>query len=234
MWWERTRKQAMNDIYAQVDQYLEGLFGPGDEVLEAAERRADEAQLPQIQVSASYGRFLHVLALAVNARSVLEVGTLAGYSAIWLARALPEDGRLVSLEHDQTHAEVARSNLEAAGLGDRAQVRVGRAADLLDTMATGGEGPFDMVFIDADKPSYKTYLDQAIALARPGTLIVADNVVRRGKVLESESDDPAVRGTRAFNEAVANDPRVEVAFLQTIGEKNHDGLAMAVVKDLNR
>jgi caffeoyl-CoA O-methyltransferase len=221
------------DLYAEVDGYLDGLFGPPDPVLRAALDRAEAAGLPAIQVSATHGRLLHVLALARGARSILEIGTLAGYSTIWLARALPEDGHLVSIEHEPRHAEVARTNLASAGLADRTEVRVGPAIDVLADLERTGEGPFDLVFIDADKPPYADYLEAAVRLSRPGTLIVADNVVRRGRVLDADSGDDAVEGLRRFNAAVARDPRLTSALVQTIGAKNHDGLAFAVVGDLD-
>lgn len=220
-------------LYADVDAYLDELFGPPDPVLEAALARSDAAGLPRINVSAGLGRFLHVLALTRDARSILEVGTLGGYSTIWLARALPEDGRLVSIEYEPAHAEVAHENVEAAGLRDRVDIRVGRAAELLAQLHDDGEGPFDLVFIDADKPPYAEYLEAAVRLSRPGTLIVADNVIRRGAVAQGASDDAAVTGVQRFNAAIAADPRLSASFVQTVGAKSHDGMALAVVRDLD-
>jgi caffeoyl-CoA O-methyltransferase len=218
------------DVYEQVDEHLSQLFGDAsDPVLEGALRRAQEAGLPAIQVSAPQGRLLQVLALACGARTILEVGTLGGYSTIWLARALPEDGYLLSLELDPTHAEVARESLREAGVADRVEVRVGRALDVLDELRTSGAGPFDLVFIDADKPPYTEYLHAAIELSRPGTLIVGDNVVREGRILDP-GDDEAAAGVARFNSALASDPRVTGAITQVVGAKGHDGLALAVVR----
>jgi caffeoyl-CoA O-methyltransferase len=219
-----------DQLYAAVDRYLEQLFGPPDPVLAATLERSAAAGLPQIQVSANLGRFLYVLALACGARAILEIGTLGGYSAIWLARALPPGGKLISLECEPRYAEVARRNIEHAGLADRVQIRVGHALDLLTQLEHGGDGPFDMVFIDADKPPYTEYFHAALRLARPGTLIVADNVVRKGKVALGSSDDEAVTGIQRFNAALAADRRVAAAVVQQVGIKGHDGIALAVVQ----
>jgi caffeoyl-CoA O-methyltransferase len=230
-----TKDPRMGDTpYADVDDYLEGLFGAPDRVLTAALERSDEAGLPPISVSPALGRYLHVLALAHGARSILEIGTLGGYSTIWLARALPEGGRLLSLEYEPRHAEVARRNVADAGLTDRVEIRVGRATDSLDELTRAGAGPFDMVFIDADKPPYTEYFEFAVRLGRPGTLIVADNVIRDGKVARGPSDDAAVTGVQRFNAALARDPRVAAAFVQQVGAKGHDGMALAVIVDPRR
>jgi caffeoyl-CoA O-methyltransferase len=218
------------DVYRQVDDHLSQLFGDAsDPVLDATVRRATDAGLPAIQVSSQQGRLLHVLALACGARSILEVGTLAGYSTIWLARALPADGRLLTLEIDPDAAEVARLNLQEAGLADRVEVRVGRALDTLDELRGRAAGPFDLVFIDADKPGYTEYLDAAIELGRSGTLIVADNVVREGRILDP-GDDRAAAGVARFNAALAADRRVTGVVTQQVGDKGHDGMALAVVR----
>jgi caffeoyl-CoA O-methyltransferase len=217
--------------YAAVDAYLEGLFGAPDPVLAAALERASAAGLPDIAVSPSQGRFLQVLALVCGARRILEVGTLAGYSTIWLARALPPDGRLISLEHEPKHADVARENIAHAGLADRVEIRVGRALDLLPELEADGAAPFDMIFIDADKPPYTEYFQAAVRLGRPGTLIVADNVVRQGKVAAGPSDDAVVAGVQRFNAALGQDRRVTAAVVQEVGAKGHDGMAFAVVRD---
>jgi caffeoyl-CoA O-methyltransferase len=219
-----------DDVPRAVDEHLEAMFGDAsDPVLERALRRAEQAGLPAIQVSASQGRLLHVLALATGARSILEIGALGGFSTLWLARALPPGGRLVSLELLPEHAEVARETLRDAGVGEVAEVRVGRALDLLEELRAAGDGPFDLVFIDADKEPYAEYLDAAIGLARPGTLIVADNVVRAGRFLDP-GDDTMAAGVARFNEALARDPRVTAAVVQTVGAKGHDGIALAVVR----
>lgn len=218
-----------DQLYATVDVYLDQLFGPPDPALAAALERSTAAGLPEIQVSANLGRFLHVLALARGARRILEIGTLGGYSAIWLARALPPGGTLISLELEPRYAEVARRNIEHAGLADRVEVRIGPALDLLAHLEQEGAEPFDLVFIDADKPAYAEYFHAALRLARPGTLIVADNVVREGEVALGPSDDEAVTGTQRFNAALATDPRVTAAIVQQVGTKGHDGMALAVV-----
>jgi predicted O-methyltransferase YrrM len=216
--------------YAEVDTYLEGLFGPPDAALEAGLERAEEAGLPTIGVSAATGRLLHVLARSCGARRILEVGTLAGYSTTWLARALPDDGHLVTLELDPTHAEVARTNLAEAGVGDLVEVRVGQALDTLSTLADEGVEPFDLVFLDADKAPYADYLEGALRLARPGTVVVADNVVRDGAVADGPSGDPAVAGIQRFLGLTASHPRLTASFVQTVGAKGHDGLCIAVVR----
>ncbi|MGN6269713.1 MAG: O-methyltransferase [Sphingomonas sp.] len=185
--------------------------------------------MPAIDVSAVQGKFLHLLALATGAKRILEVGTLGGYSTIWLARALGEGGRVVTLELDPHHAEVARGNVDRAGVGDRVDIRVGPAADTLAAMVAADEGPFDLVFIDADKPGNAIYLDHAIRLSRPGTTIIVDNVVREGGVLDADGD-AAVRGTRALFDALAADDRVTATALQTVGAKKWDGFVMAVVR----
>jgi caffeoyl-CoA O-methyltransferase len=218
------------DRYARVDGYLDELFGT-DPVIAAARRRSLDAGLPDIAVSPATGRLLQVLAMTSNARSILEIGTLGGESTIWLARGLVEDGRLISLERSPEHAEVARRNLEAAGLADRVEIRVGDARQTLAALRDEGAGPFDLIFIDADKAPYAAYLEAAVTVARPGALIVADNVIRRGAVADGHSDDEAVTGVQAFNASIASDPRLSAAILQTVGSKGHDGLAFAVVTD---
>lgn len=200
--------------FAAVDTYLEGQFGDhGDPVLDAAQRRADEAALPTIAVSATQGRFLHVLALAVGARSILEIGTLGGYSTIWLARALPPDGRLISLELDPHHAAVARENVAAADLDGVVEVRVGPALDSLQALVDEGAGPFDLVFIDADKAGYRDYYEATLPRLSASGFIVADNVLWSGRVLDAGAADPDTAALREFNERVAADPRVESVML---------------------
>ncbi|MCU1490846.1 MAG: methyltransferase [Acidimicrobiaceae bacterium] len=217
------------EVWSAADAYLEDELVGEDADLAAARAASSEAGLPDIAVSPLQGKFLHLLARATGARRVLEVGTLGGYSTIWLARALPGDGRLVSLELEPRHAEVARSNLVRAELADRVEVRIGRAADSLSAMISAGEAPFDLVFIDADKPSNAAYLEFALQLSRPGTLIVVDNVVRKGALADRASLDPAVIGSREVIEALAADPRVDATALQTVGMKGHDGFAVALV-----
>jgi predicted O-methyltransferase YrrM len=218
--------------WGEVDRYIVDLFGLHDEALDEAVAASRAAGLPQIHVSAVQGKLLHVLARAVGARRILEVGTLAGFSGIWLARALPADGRLVTLELDPRHARVAQANFERAGLADRIEIMVGPAIESLATLATladAGADPFDMVFIDADKESYADYLDGALRLARPGALIVADNVVRQGRLADPADTDPRVVGVRRFAERLATDPRVSGTIAQMVGDKSYDGLAFAVV-----
>jgi len=219
-----------DERWAAVDGYLTELFGGEDEVLTEAVAAGRAAGLPDIQVSPEQGRLLQVLARSVPARSVLEIGTLAGYSTIWLARALPKDGRMVTLEAEPKHAEVARANFKRAGLAETVEVRVGPAAETLAKLAAAGAGPFDLVFIDADKPGYADYLSWALKLTRPGSLIVADNVVRNGAIADPGNQDPNVVGVRQYIELVAAEPRLTASVLQTVGAKGYDGLSIAVVE----
>lgn len=215
--------------HADVDHYLSNLFAPHDAALQNALTASTAAGLPEIQVSATQGKFLHMLVRFQKARTILEVGTLGGYSAIWMARALPADGRLVTLEFDPKHAEVAKKNIAAAGLADRVEIRVGRALATLPKVAADGLGPFDLVFIDADKQSNPDYFTWALKLTRPGSLILVDNVVRDGAVVDAGSTDASVLGTRRVLEMMAAEPRVSSTALQSVGAKGWDGIAMAVV-----
>jgi predicted O-methyltransferase YrrM len=217
------------DPWYAVDDHLVELFGLDDDVLRAAVEASVVAGMPQIQVSATLGRFLNLAARAMGARRILEIGTLAGYSSIWLARALPSDGRLVTLELEPRHADVARSNLARAGLDAVAEVRVGPAAESLAALGADKVEPFDMVFIDADKEGYPDYLEWSLRLSRPGTLIVADNVVRGGAIIDADSADSRVQGIRRFNDMLARDPRLDATILQTVGSKGYDGIAYALV-----
>ena len=212
-----------------VDRYLGRTLVVDDPVLEAVLGASDEAGLPPIAVSPLQGRFLGLVARAVGARRILEVGTLGGYSAIWLARGLGDGGRLVTAELQPHHAEVARANLERAGLADRVEVRVGPAAQTLRALAREGAEPFDLVFIDADKSGYAEYFALVLDLVRVGAVIVADNVVRDGEVADATSADEAVRGVRRFLERVGREPRVEATAIQTVGVKGYDGFAFVVV-----
>lgn len=221
---------SLDPIFADVDRWIGRLFAAEDEALAQVERSLDEARMPHISVSATEGKLLHVLARLCGARRILEIGTLGGYSTIWMARALPPDGHLISIEVDPAHAEVARANVARAGVRDRVSVRVGRALDVLPEMESDGLAPFDMVFIDADKPPYADYLRWALRLSRPGTLIVADNVIRSGEVLDAGNSDASVAGVRRFDEALAAEPRVTAILLQTVGARGHDGMALAVVR----
>ncbi|MFB6817718.1 O-methyltransferase [Streptomyces sp. NPDC056347] len=215
--------------WTEVDEYFKGLLVGPDEALDAAVATSVAAGLPEMQVAANQGKLLNLLARLQGARRVLEIGTLGGYSTIWLARALPEGGKVVTLEADPAYAEVARANFERAGLADVIEVRVGRALDTLPELAAEGSEPFDLVFIDADKPSNPDYLAWSLKLTRPGSLIVADNVVRDGEVVDPASDDPKVQGVRRFTELVAAEPRLSATALQTVGEKGYDGFMMALV-----
>ncbi len=217
------------DQWTAVDGYFDELLLPSDPALEAALEGSAAAGLPSINVSPSQGKLLFMLARIQGARSILEVGTLGGYSAIWLARALPADGRLVTLESDPKHADVARANIARAGFADAVEVRVGRALDTLPQLAAEGEGPFDLIFIDADKASIPEYFQWALKLSRCGSLIVVDNVVRGGAILDATSDHPAVQGVRRFLELVAAEPRVSATALQTVGRKGYDGFAIVLV-----
>ena len=219
----------MSASWTAVDTYVAGHLLGDDPLLDAALAANAAADLPPIDVSAPQGKLLQLLARMVGANRILEVGTLGGYSTILLARALPEDGRLVTLELDPHHAAVARANLDRAGLADRCEVRVGPALDSLDAMIAAGEGPYDFIFIDADKQGNVDYLRAALALSRLGTAIVVDNVIREGGILDANSDDPRIIGTRALFEAMAAEPRLSATAIQTVGDKGWDGFALALV-----
>ncbi|WP_175008673.1 O-methyltransferase [Cellulosimicrobium sp. TH-20] len=212
-----------------VDTYFAPLVAE-DDVLAAASARARDAGLPEIQVSPAQGRLLQLLALTSGARRILEIGTLGGYSTIWLARALPSDGTLVTCEIDPAHAAVARESVSAAGLSDVVDVVVGPAADTLRGLVAGGAAPFDLVFVDADKPSNPVYLDLALQLSRPGTLVVVDNTVRGGAVADATSTDPNVLGVREMADRVVADPRLDATAVQTVGSKGYDGFVLARVR----
>jgi len=216
-------------LWANVDAYIEQQLVPQDEALTAALADSREAGLPAISVAPNQGKLLGLFARSIGARKILELGTLGGYSSIWLARALPEDGSLVTLELEPKHAEVARKNLERAGVLSRVEIRVGRAVDSLRQLHASGRGPFDLIFIDADKESMPEYFTWALALARVGSLIVIDNVIRRGAVADPESTDPRVLGVRRAHELIAAEPRVSATAIQTVGSKGYDGLTFALV-----
>ena len=211
---------------ADVDDFLDTTMVGDDPVLTAALEASDAAGLPRIAVSAQQGKFLSLLAGAIKARSVLEIGTLGGFSTIWLARGVGPDGRVLTLEYEPKHAEVARANIDRAGVGDRVEVLVGPA---LETLPTVTEGPFDLVFIDADKQNNAGYLEWALRLTHPGSVIVVDNVIREGAILSSGPDD-VVRGTRRALELMGERPELDTAVLQTVGAKHWDGFALALVK----
>lgn len=213
--------------WTAVDDYFANLLLPSDPVLEAALEASAAAGLPAIQVSPSQGKLLWILARLQRARNILEIGTLGGYSTIWLARALPPDGHLITLEADHRHADIAHRNLERAGLLERVEVRVGPALDTLSRIAAEQHSPFDLIFIDADKENYPGYLAWSLKLVRRGSLIIADNVVRQGAVIDPASDDPRVQAVRRFSELVAAEPRLSATVIQTVGAKGYDGLLIA-------
>ncbi len=215
-----------DDNWIAVDEYLTDRLVEDDPALAAALKDSAKAGLPPINVSPNQGKFLMLLAQAIGARRILEIGTLGGYSAIWLARALPADGRLLSLEADPAYAELARANLARAGLTEKVEVRVGRAQDTLPELIAEGAAPFDLIFIDADKPSTPDYYQWSVELARRGSLIVVDNVVREGRVIDAKSDSPHIQGLRRFFDLAAADSRVSGTAIQTVGAKGHDGLAI--------
>lgn len=220
----------MSAEWQAVDDYIAGHLLGDDPGLDAALTANAIGGLPPIDVSATQGKMLHLFARMMGARRILEVGTLGGYSTIWLARALPEGGSLVTLELEPHHAEVARANLANAGLADRCDVRVGPAIDSLNAMIAADEPPFDLVFIDADKPGNVAYVRAAIALSRPGTAIIVDNVVREGEILDPDSADERVQGTRALFEMLADEPRIDATAIQTVGAKKWDGFVLALVR----
>jgi predicted O-methyltransferase YrrM len=215
--------------WTDVDRYLADTLIPADPVLEAALADSAAAGLSPFNVSPNQGKLLQLLASVQGARAILEIGTLGGYSAIWLARALPPDGRLITLEADPKCVEVAHANIARAGLANIVEIRFGRALDTLPRIAAEGVAPFDLVFLDADKANNPAYLAWALKLSRRGSLIVADNVIRNGAVIDAESRDPAVQGVRRFNELLAAEPRVSATAIQTVGCKGYDGFAIARV-----
>jgi len=217
------------DTWSQVDGYISDLFSLHDSTLEAALRASSAAGLPEIQVSPPQGKLLHMLARQQKARAILEVGTLGGYSTIWLARGLEPGGRVITLEVDPKHAEVARANFANAGLAGSIDLRLGKALETLPRIAEEGLGPFDLIFIDANKENNKEYFEWALKLSRRGSLILVDNVVRSGSVLDASSTDAAIKGTRRVLERMASEPRVTATIIQTVGVKGYDGFAAALV-----
>jgi predicted O-methyltransferase YrrM len=212
------------ELWTAVDNYItETLVGP-DSALDAALEASTAAGLPQISVAPNQGRLLQLLARLRGAKNILEIGTLGGYSTIWLARALPADGKLITLESDEKHAEVARGNIARAGLAGQVELRVGLALDTLPKLESEHRGPFDLIFIDADKANIPNYFTWAMKLSRSGALIIVDNVVRDGAIIDAASDDASVKGVRRLNEMVAKDPRVMATTLQTVGTKGYDGV----------
>ena len=217
--------------WTAVDQYINEMLVPSDPILEAAIRASADAGLPSIQVSPPQGKLLYLLARSINARSILEIGTLGGYSSIWMARALAPGGHLLTLEADSKHAEVARANFARAGLSESIELRLGPALKTLPQVAGEGRGPFDLIFIDANKSTMAEYFDWALKLSRRGSIIIADNVIRDGAVAEPANPDPDIQGVRRFNERVAAERRVSATAIQTVGSKGYDGFALVLVLD---
>ncbi len=224
-----TPDQRSLDQWAAVDRYFSEQLCLSDPVLDAAMAANKAAELPAIDVAPNQGKLLQLLAQLAGARRILEIGTLGGYSTIWLARALPTDGRLITLEFNPKHAEIARANIECAGLTQTVEIRVGAALDALPKLQNESSEPFDLIFIDADKPNNSAYVRWALKLSRPGTLIVIDNVVRDGAVIDNASTDKDVQGARQLFELLANEPRLSCTAIQTVGVKGYDGFAFAIV-----
>ncbi len=217
------------ELWTSVDAYLTDTLVRQDQHLDNAVAASDAGGLPSIQVSPPQGKLLEIMIQMMGARNILEVGTLGGYSTIWMTRSLPDDGRMVTLEIDPKHADVARENFKRAGLEEKIDLRVGNARDILPKMIEDGYGPFDFVFIDADKASNPDYFGWALEMSRPGTVIIVDNVIRDGHVVEEDSTDESVKGVRRLNELMANSPRVTATALQTVGVKGYDGFSVAIV-----
>lgn len=220
-----------HERWSEVDRYIGDVLVGHDPALEQALADSVAAGLPPINVTPNQGKLLHLLVRIIGARRVLEIGTLGGYSTIWMARALPAGGRLVTLEAEPRHAGVARGNIERAGLSAEVDLRVGPALEALSHLASAGEGPFDLFFIDADKQHNPEYFGWCVNLSRPGSVIIVDNVVRDGSVVDGSSDDPAIRATRRLNELMASEPRVIATEIQTVGSKGYDGFAIALVTE---
>jgi predicted O-methyltransferase YrrM len=217
------------EVWEAVDKYFDKMLIPHDSTLDDALAAAAAAKLPAIQVSSVQGKLLHLLARIMGARNVLEIGTLGGYSTIWMARALPEGGRIITLEADPKHAEVARKNFTRAGVESKVELRLGKALDTLPKVAADGLGPFDMFFIDANKSNMPEYFEWSLKLARTGSVIIADNVVREGAVLDAKSKDDDIQGIRRFLEMVGKEKRVSGTAQQTVSTKNYDGFALVLV-----
>ncbi|MCL2452897.1 MAG: O-methyltransferase [Alphaproteobacteria bacterium] len=216
-------------VWTAVDHYIDGLLIPADPALEAALDDSKNVGLPSIQVTPAQGKFLHLLARIQGARKILELGTLGGYSTIWLARSLPKDGRLITVEYEPKHAEVARHNILRASLEALVDIRISAALEALPKIIAEGAGPFDLIFIDADKKNIPAYFEFALKLSKPGSVIIVDNVVRDGKVIDAATSNPDIQGVRLFNEKLAAEPRVSATTLQTVGAKGYDGFTLALV-----
>ncbi|MGE7879246.1 O-methyltransferase [Peribacillus muralis] len=214
----------------EVDLYFSNKLHTTDHIMNSILKANEEAGLPAIDVSPNQGKFLHLLAKLCGAKSILEIGTLGGYSSVWLARALPEDGRLITLEYEEKHAKVAEANIKKAGVADKISIIVGAALDTLPKLKEQGLTSFDLIFIDADKVNNPEYLRWALKLSRPGTVIITDNVIRDGKVLDPDSEDPNVKGIRTFVDQLSEDPRIDSTVMQTVGMKGYDGFVIGRVK----
>ena len=224
------RPREVARIWSQVDEYFCDKILPDDAALDAALKDSDKAGLPAIAVTPTQGKFLQMLTEMIRARSVLEIGTLGGYSTIWFARALPPDGHIITLEVDPVHAEVARKNFARAGLQRMIELRLGNALDTLPLLIAGQSGPFDLIFIDADKVNIPKYFDCALKLSKPGTVIIVDNVVREGEVVNAKSEDPSVQGVRRFVHQLGREKGIMATALQTVGSKGYDGFAIVRVR----
>jgi predicted O-methyltransferase YrrM len=221
------------EIFTKVDKYISNLLAPEDKALTETIKSLDIEGLPQHSISANQGKFLQVMMILCNAKKVLELGTLGGYSTIWLARALPENGKVTTIEMDKHHRNVAQKNIDKAGLSQKVDLRVGKALDILPQIMEENGEPFDMIFIDADKPPYTEYFNYALRLSRPGTLIICDNVIREGKVLDNNSTDEKVQGVQRLNKMLSENKKVTATILQTVGVKEYDGMAIAVVNRIH-
>jgi predicted O-methyltransferase YrrM len=216
-------------IFKEVDDYIRNWFAPEDAALKETITSLSAEGIPQISVSANQGKLLQLLIKITGAKKILELGTLGGYSTIWMARALPAGGKLISLEINAHHAAVAQKNIEKAGVSEQVEIRVGKALDILAEMVAGKEGPFDFIFIDADKPPYAEYFQYALQLSRKGSLIICDNVIRDGKVLDENTADESAKGAHRFNKLLSETKKVTATILQTVGAKEHDGIALVLV-----
>lgn len=218
-----------NQIFEDVDNYIRNLLGKENKALQDATHLINLNKIPNASISPNQGKLLQILALTCNAKRILELGTLGAYSTIWLANALPEDGKVISIEFDPFHYEIAKKNIEHAGLTSKVEIRLGKALDILPELEKEQKEPFDMIFIDADKPPYTEYVQWAIKLGRPGSVIVADNVIRNGKILDTNSTDEKVQGVQRLNKMLENCPEVTATILQTVGIKEYDGMVVAVI-----
>jgi predicted O-methyltransferase YrrM len=217
------------ELWTAVDSYIKEKMVPADEVLTAALKNATDAGLPVIAVSPTQGKQLHLIAKMCHARNILEIGTLGGYSTIWLAWALPQGGRVITLEIDPKHADVARKNFALAGLANMIELRLGSALETLPKLAAERRGPFDLIFIDADKTNIPGYFDWSLKMSQPGTVIIVDNIIRDGAVIEADHKDPNIQGVRRFNDMLSSETRVSATEIQTVGEKGYDGFALVLV-----